>query len=182
VLILVKHSLPAIDPYVPPAHWHLTAEGEARCQALAERLRAYEPAALLSSPEPKAARTAKLVAPQLGLTVEFDPRLREQYRPYLEWLPNEIFQWIIGGAFERPDEIVHGMERLSSARERFAAAIDERLERTAEPLVAVAHGTVISAYVESKAAVDGFALWRRLGLPSFVVVDGNELVDVVDGV
>jgi broad specificity phosphatase PhoE len=182
VLVLVKHSLPDIDPDIPPAHWHLTEEGETRCYALAERLRAYAPAGLVSSPEPKAAGTAKLVAPRLGLTVELDPRLREQYRRYLGWLPDEMFRWVIGQAFERPDEIVYGMERLGEARERFAAAIDEHLERTTGPLVAVAHGTVISAYAEAKVGVDGHILWGRLGLPSLVVLDGDELVEVVEEV
>lgn len=182
MLVLVKHSLPAIDPEVPPAHWHLSEEGSARCRPLAERLRAFEPAALVSSSEPKAAETAKLVAPELGLAVELDPRLREQYRTGMSWLPDEAFRMFVGRAFERPEEIVFGMESLKAARERFGAAITEHLDRASGSLVAVAHGTVIAAYVGAKAAVDGYALWGRLGLPSFVVLDGHELVDVVEGV
>jgi broad specificity phosphatase PhoE len=182
VLVLVKHSLPAIDPAIPAAHWHLAEEGKARCRPLAERLHAYEPAALISSTEPKAAETARLVAPHLGLPVELDPRLREQCRTGTQWLPDEGFRMVVGRVFESPGEIVFGMESLDSARERFGAAIDQRLETTPGSLVVVAHGTVISAYAEAKAAVDGYALWLRLGLPSLVVLDGDELVDVVEDV
>jgi broad specificity phosphatase PhoE len=182
VLVLVKHSLPAIDPEVPPAHWHLGGEGKARCRPLAEQLRAYGPAVLVSSTEPKAAETASLVAKELGLTVELDPRLREQDRTGAPWVSEEAFRMSVGRAFDLPDEIVFGLESLNAARERFGAAIADHLERAGGSLVAVAHGTVIAAYVSAKAAVDGFALWRRLGLPSFVVLDGDELVDVVEGV
>jgi broad specificity phosphatase PhoE len=179
VLVLVKHSLPAIDREIPPAHWHLSEEGKAHCRPLAERLRVYEPTALISSTEPKAAETARLVAHELGLTVELDPRLREQYRS-VPWLNADAFRMIVGRAFECPAEIVYGMESLNSARERFEAAVDERLASTRRSLVVVAHGTVISAYVEAKAGVDGYTVWLRLGLPSLVVLDGAELVDVVE--
>jgi hypothetical protein len=33
------------------------------------------------------------------------------------------------------------------------------------------HGTMISLLVANKCGVDGFGLWKQLGLPSFVVVD-----------
>ena len=35
-LILVKHSLPAIDPAAPAAEWRLAPEGLRRCERLAE--------------------------------------------------------------------------------------------------------------------------------------------------
>jgi broad specificity phosphatase PhoE len=182
VLVLVKHSLPAIDPAVPPAHWHLGEEGQARCRPLAERLRAYEPAALISSTEPKAAETASLVAQELGLTVVLDERLREQDRTGAPWLDDDEFRKAVAAVFDRPAKVVFGSESLESARDRFGAAIDEHVELSQGLLVAVAHGTVISAYTEAKAGVDGYALWSRLGLPSLVVLDGTELVDVLEDV
>jgi broad specificity phosphatase PhoE len=182
VLVLVKHSLPAIDPAIPAAHWHLGEEGEERCRPLAEHVRAYEPGALISSTEPKAAETARRVAQQLDLTAELDARLREQDRTGVQWLNDKAFRMFIGRAFDCPAEIVFGMESLNAARERFGAAIDERVEATRGSLVVVAHGTVIAAYTEAKAGVDGYALWRRLGLPSLVVLDGPELVELVEHV
>jgi broad specificity phosphatase PhoE len=182
VLVLVKHSLPAIDPAVPPAHWHLGEEGRARCRPLAERLRAYEPAALISSTEPKAAETAKLVAHELDLAVDLDERLREQDRTGAPWLSDGEFRKAVAAVFDRPEEVAFGSESLESARDRFGAAIDEHLEGSHGFLVAVAHGTVISAYAEAKAGVEGYSLWRRLGLPSLVVLDGTELVEVLEEV
>jgi broad specificity phosphatase PhoE len=181
VLVLVKHSLPAIDRDVPAAHWHLSDEGEARCRPLAALLRAYEPSALVSSTEPKAAQTARLVAQGLDLAVELDPRLREQYRN-IGWLNDWAFGVFIRRAFDCPGEIVSGMESLDAARERFQAAIDEHVGAASGPLVAVAHGTVIAAYTAAVAGVDGYALWERLGLPSLVVLDGTDLVEVVEEV
>ena len=60
-LILVKHSLPAFDPALPPAEWHLSEEGLRRCEGLAERLRPWVGplgGPLFVSTEPKAMETA----------------------------------------------------------------------------------------------------------------------------
>jgi hypothetical protein len=49
-------------------------------------------------------------------------------------------------------------------------------------VVVVAHGTVISLYVAGRTGAPPFGLWKRLGLPSFVVVtvpDGR-VVSVVE--
>lgn len=41
--ILIKHSVPSIDPGVPPNTWGLSGEGRRRCATLAARLRPYGP-------------------------------------------------------------------------------------------------------------------------------------------
>ena len=48
----------------------------------------------------------------------------------------------------------------------------------------MAHGTEISLYVAAKTGNSAADLWRRLGLPSFVVLDrpGLDLVRVVERV
>jgi broad specificity phosphatase PhoE len=35
----------------------------------------------------------------------------------------------------------------------------------------VSHGTVISLFAQRRAQQEPFALWRRMGLPSFIVLD-----------
>ena len=67
-LILVKHAQPVLDPAVPSREWRLTREGEEQSQRLAGRLRTFLPFTLVSSPEPKATRTAEIVAGTLGIT------------------------------------------------------------------------------------------------------------------
>jgi broad specificity phosphatase PhoE len=51
-----------------------------------------------------------------------------------------------------------------------------------EDIAIVAHGTVISLLVASKCHIDAFDLWRRLGLPSYVVLETPSwrLVEVVE--
>src|SRR6476619_3189336 len=53
-LILVRHGRPVIDPDQPPTTWPLCPEGREAVAKLAEKLAAYAPAAVISSPEPKA--------------------------------------------------------------------------------------------------------------------------------
>jgi len=56
-LLLVRHSLREMVTGVPASRWRLSAEGRHCCETLAERLAAYDLAAVVSSEEPKAAET-----------------------------------------------------------------------------------------------------------------------------
>ena len=57
-------------------------------------------------------------------------------------------------------------------------------EHTADNVVIVAHGTVITLYVAQHTGVEPLPLWRRLGLPSFVVLSLPDLgmLDVIERV
>jgi broad specificity phosphatase PhoE len=48
----------------------------------------------------------------------------------------------------------------------------------------VSHGTVISLFAERRAGVEPFGLWRRMGLPSYIVfdVDTWKVVEVCERV
>jgi len=74
-LILVRHSISKQRADVSSHQWELTAEGRGRCEALAERLRNYEPGLIASSAEPKARQTTDLVASRLGLEASVLPEL-----------------------------------------------------------------------------------------------------------
>lgn len=163
-MLLVRHSLPALDPSVPPEEWRLSDEGRRRCAALAERLAAREPAVLLSSTEPKARETAELVAPSLGLDVQLSDGLRETARRTVGWLRPEDLEGGIRALFERPDEVVFGEESAVSALARFESAV----EALPEPSVVVTHGTVLSLFVAARTGRDPYQLWRRLELPDVV--------------
>ena len=69
-LILVKHSLPEIDPSVPAAEWRLSREGRRRARILGERLDRYNPDRIFSSTEPKSMETAEIAAGNLNVPVE----------------------------------------------------------------------------------------------------------------
>lgn len=64
-LVLVTHALPALDGAKPPREWILADEGENQARRLASALRRFLPFRVLSSPEPKALRTAELLALEL---------------------------------------------------------------------------------------------------------------------
>lgn len=170
-LMLVKHSLPDIDPGRPATQWTLSAEGRRRCAPLAETLRNSRPARIVASTEPKAAETAALLARHLDLPVSLDRRLREHDRSDVGWLTEPAFDRAIAGLFAHPERRVFGAESAVEAERRFASGVADALATCPDDSPAiVAHGTVISLFVAARADVDPFALWRRLGLPSVVVL------------
>lgn len=169
-LVLVRHSLPALDWELSAPEWTLSASGRARCRPLAKQLQPYEPEALVTSSEPKAAETAQLLGRHLGLAAELDDRLREHDRAGVGRLEAPEWERAIAEVFARPQEVVLGAESLDVARRRFAGAIDERLAQVGGTLVAVTHGTVMCAFAAERAGVDGLALWRSLDLPAFLVL------------
>lgn len=170
-LILVRHSLPAMDFAVPSHAWPLSEEGRRRCGPLADALADYGPVAVASSGEPKARETAEVVAARFGLRVTTEPDLREHDRRGTGRLSREVFQAGVGRLFAEPDALVFGNETGAQARQRFARAIDRIVARhPAGTVVVVSHGTVTSLFVAARAGVDGVALWQQLGLPAYVVL------------
>lgn len=165
-MLLVRHSVPELDPAVPAEEWRLSDDGRQRCGPLAERLRAHEPTGIVSSTEPKARETAELVAGELGLEVQESAALRETARRTVPWLDTEELRRSLQELFDRPDEIVFGEESASHALARFSAALQGLDERT----VVVSHGTVISLYAAGRTGRDAFELWSSLELPDLVVV------------
>lgn len=170
--MLVKHALPVLDPAVPPREWLLGAEGEEQARRLAGLLASYAPFRLIASPEPKALRTAQLVAAELRLDVSVAAGLAEFDRPALPLMTKEEHERINAGIFEDLDRPVLGMESGQDALQRFSNAIAAELARIeSENLVAVTHGTVISLFVAAHNDIDGFTLWKQLACPAFVVLD-----------
>lgn len=171
-LVLVRHSLPEIDPARPARTWELSAEGRRRCAALAQQLAPYVPARLSASPEPKAAETARLAGEQLGVPATIVDGLEEHHRATSPFVGAEQFQRTIAAFFAEPERLVFGEETADEAEARFSAALDGLL--AAHPghnHVVVAHGTVIALFVSRRAGVEPLGLWRQLGLPSLVALE-----------
>ncbi|HWS79882.1 MAG TPA: histidine phosphatase family protein [Rubrobacter sp.] len=157
-LILIKHSEPSIDPEVPPNSWRLSEEGRRKSMTLAARLRPYGPDIVLTSEEPKATETARIVAGRLGLELIMHPRLHEHDRTGAPFGTQDDFERSTKVYFENPGELVWGNETAEQAGERFSGAMDEILERYQDINVAVvAHGIVITLFVARYASVDLFA-------------------------
>jgi len=175
-LVLIKHSVPEMQIQVESRFWHLSEEGRKRCAPLAEKLRRFNLARIVSSNEPKAVETAELLATELSRTHIVRPDLQENDRTGLGFVGQEAYQNTFRRFFAEPEMVIVGTETAEEARTRFAAAIEAVLEEFPEETLAiVTHGTVISLLVSEPTPEDRFRLWRRLGLPSYVVVSRPSL-------
>ena len=176
-LVLVKHSLPTVVETVPAAAWRLSPAGAARCVTLAERLRPFDARAIASSIEPKAVETATLVGQELDMPIDIVEGLHEHDRRDAKLLGDSEYAAAVTSLFARPRELVFGRETAEAALARFDAAVTGLLARTpaVDDVIVVSHGTVISLFVAAHAGTDGLALWKALGLPSFVVLDRADL-------
>jgi broad specificity phosphatase PhoE len=184
-LILVKHSLPALEPEIPSARWRLAPEGRQRCLVLAARLAPYRPAVLFTSVEPKASQTAQIVAERLGVPWAVRDGLHEHERDNAGFLGAAAFRDAVARLFAQPDDLVFGVETAAAAQTRFTQAVRRVLdEQHTGNIAIVAHGTVIALFAHAHAGADPFSLWQRLDLPSFVVfsLPDMRLMDVIDGI
>jgi broad specificity phosphatase PhoE len=171
-LILVKHSMPEIDPDQPAHTWRLSEEGRFRAQRLADELENFAPDVLVSSTEPKARETAEIVAARLQLELQEVEDLHEHDRSNVPFLPYDTFQVSLREFFQQPHALVFGMETADQADARFYRAVHAILnEHRDKSVVIVSHGTVISLFVARLTGSSALDLWTRLGLPSFVAMD-----------
>jgi len=170
-LILVKHAMPALEPGVPSREWRLSDAGRARCLPLAEHIAAYQPVIITANAEPKATETARIVGERLGVPIEIVAALHENDRTNLGWLGAEALEERIARFFTEPDRRIIGNETADEAHARFAAAVTDVCTRYPDGNIAVvAHGTVITLFVARLAGLAPFPFWKRLGLPSYVVL------------
>lgn len=170
-LILVKHSLPQIDPSVPSREWRLSCEGRRRARKLGDRLDRYNLDLVASSTEPKALETAEIAAGALDVPIEIVEGLHEHERANVGFLKSERFERSIERFFSRPKDPVFGDETADQAHDRFSNAVNGLSDRFRHKNIAiVTHGTVLSLFVSRISELEPFALWRRLGLPSWVAM------------
>jgi broad specificity phosphatase PhoE len=184
-LLLIKHSLPTLDPVLPAAEWLLSEEGCQRCAFLAQQVASYSPKVVVCSQEPKASETGRLLARGLSLPRAVAPNLHEHERPIRGLAAREVFESAVESFFAHPKELVFGAESAQQAQDRFTKAVEGVLkDYPAQTLAIVAHGTVISLFVAHKTGADAFSLWKKLGLPSVIVLSlpDFELEKVIENV
>ncbi len=171
-LILIKHSLPLIDPALPARQWRLSEEGRQRCEELAVRVAALMPMQLFSSHEPKAQETAELVGARLNLAVTPVRDLHEHARENVPFLSPEEIHRSIKEFFRQPDALVFGEESARQTLERFTRAVAGIVAAHQNgDLAIVAHGTVITLLVAAHNAIDPYSFWQQLALPDVVVLE-----------
>ena len=185
LLILVKHAKPEVDPDVPSAEWTLGVDGLEGSVRLAERLRPIGVERVVTSVEPKAVETGRIVARELDVPFQTGHDLHEHRRPDAGFLARDAFEASIRRLFAEPARKVFGDETGDAAADRFGAALDALASAyKGTRLCVVAHGTVISLHLERRYGTDGFSTWQALDVPSYVVVDRRTrtVVDVVRSV
>ncbi|MBZ0294827.1 MAG: phosphoglycerate mutase family protein [Anaerolineae bacterium] len=170
-LILIRHSISAQQPEISSHHWTLTAEGEARCLKLAERIAAYQPVVMITSEEPKARLTGAIVARQLDISTETEHDLHEHLRRSEPYSDAATFRSRIETLLTQPDTLVFGEETGAAACQRFTHAVDRSLKRHPAGTIALAsHGTVLSLYLAQVAGIDPVAYWSSIGMPAYIVL------------
>jgi broad specificity phosphatase PhoE len=172
-LLLVKHAQPVVDPLVPASGWHLSEAGRESFTRLGVALRAFEPAALFASPQPKAKETAAR-SPS-----DSDSKLRSATASASTTTPTRRSS-AARRSSRRPSETSSRAPTsgcsAARARARLSLAFRPRWIRrsartTGKTVALFSHGRVISLYLASRGDVDEFAIWQRLTLPSLVVLD-----------
>ena len=139
-------------------------------------MRGFNPSVVWSSREPKAVETAEIVAGALGVPVRTADGLEEHHRVGVPYFPARgEFESAVEQFFRSPDLLVLGEETASQALSRFTAAVDDVIDAGQTDTVVVTHGTVMTLYAASVAGVRPMDFWRRLGLPSFVVLSLPDL-------
>jgi len=126
----------------------------------------------VSSIEAKALETAQIVASHLNLIMSPAEGLHEHDRSNLEWVNQWVFEQKVAEFFRYPQTLVLGNETAVQAYERFAAGVDRSVEKyPGKNTVIITHGTVMTLYMAQFFKINAFGFWKRLGLPSFVVLD-----------
>ena len=169
-LILVRHSLPEVDREKTAAEWRLSEEGRRRCRETAAELAVYRPEIVVTSQEPKAQETGEIIAGTLNLPWETAADLHEHRRTG-EFFSQEQFQQQVREFFERPSELVFGLETAEQAGQRFSTAVSRVVEEhSGKNILIAAHGTVITLFIAAHNPVEPIAFWQQLKMPDFVVL------------
>jgi broad specificity phosphatase PhoE len=167
-LYLVRHGRPILDTTVPASTWVLDPEHEFLVEELAARAPWADDAVWFTSPEPKAMRTAFLLAEREVPVVE---DLREHDRGATGWVPD--FAGALRGAFASPhSEARPGWEPIVRTRSRVVAAVRQILaEHPGRDVVLVGHGTAWTLLAaELTGAEPDLERWGRLAMPDVITV------------
>ena len=130
----------------------------------------HELTRIVSSEERKAVETAEAVAKRLRIDTHVSPNLDEHRRPFVP-APAE-FERLMEHFFAEPHDRVFGEESADEALARFTTAVNAVLDSEPERNVGiVTHGTVLALYAAPIFGIGTAALWKRLQMPSFLVID-----------
>lgn len=186
VLYLIRHPQTRVDLSAPAHTWHLSDEGHAQVEALAEARFWARVAAIYPSEERKAVLPAEIIAARYGLPVRPLPMFNEVNRGAYTAPDRAAYQAAVEAFFSRPEESVHGWETASSALTRFRSGVEMALAgpEEGESLAGIGHGLALTLYMahlrgeEPSAAL--MAPWRALGFGAVAAVERATLRPLTD--
>lgn len=168
-LYLVRHAAVTVRPALPSSQWHLSPEGRAAAEALAENEEWSSIAVVYSSPEPKAIATAQRIASRHGLRLQIERDLREIERPWAGEGYQEQVKRYLG------NEVIESWEPYGAALARVRSCVDA-IASNGEDAAIVSHGLALTLYVADLLGLEGgsaFELWSKLSFPDVAVVEAE---------
>ena len=113
---MVRHSGVTVRPERPGAEWHLSLQGRAAAEALADEQHWADLPAIHTSPEPKASSTAQRIAAPHGLPIRIERDLREvEGRRWVESGYEELVRRYLAGEAVGSWEAEQEVQRRVSA-------------------------------------------------------------------
>lgn len=162
-LILVRHGRPQVSEHTAPSTWPLRREAVAAARELAVSIGIASQVRVVASTEVKAIQTAEAL--NLG-PVRPMANFAEVHKP---WFKDGSALLEATGRYLAGQDMV-GWEPLAEAKERFQRGIEEAVQ--GRDLVVVTHGTVMTAWLATVAAIAKPAeFWHHLGQPDAWEVD-----------
>lgn len=187
-LVLVRHAPTQLDSDVPSASWALAPGARELTRTLAAALAPLRLAApddpealagidaVVTSHEPKAVGTGRVLATALGVPPATDPDLEEHHRQRKGILEPAAWHRTVRRFFANPEVLVFGSETAAEARARFHRGVRAALDRRpGKRLALVSHGTVITLLLAEPNGLEPFEMWSSLGMPEALVVRSGDL-------
>jgi broad specificity phosphatase PhoE len=173
-LILVRHSISQPRAGASAHDWQLTDEGREKVTVLSNRMGGLNIRKIVSSDQPKALETARLLAYGLGdVPEQTDANLRETHRktaPFYTDLTD--FKRAVQAAMQHPNQLLFGEETFAAAQARFSQAAATLISESIDGSVAmVSHGTILALHIASLTGFDAFSVWNLLDMPAYAVFD-----------
>jgi broad specificity phosphatase PhoE len=162
-LFLIRHAESDLDPNLPPKKWGLTPTGVEQTRAVGEDLKNAGLVAIFCSTEPKARRTADIIAAAVGLESRASEDLGEHRRDSWGFLRTTGFNETVREVFEVPNESVFGAETGKQALWRFTSAVMAAdKESPPGPIALVSHGTVMSLFLSHLNGEPAGPMWEAM--------------------
>ena len=93
---------------------------------------------------------------------------------------NEEFEQAMCAFFERPDDIVLGIESAAAAMRRFESAVQDVMAETTGDELIVSHGAVMALLLARHGNGTATSIWRELKQPDHLKVSWPSLRRITD--